>query len=160
MTTIVVDKRERCMMADNQSTMYQNIAVPTQKIWRIGDGPNEGTLVGTSGASGPCLVFIEWFRTHAEHDFKECFDDNQFMQIDEEEDFICVLLTPDNKIQIVDRFFIPEDVPLTYYSVGSGSKIALGAMDFGATATEALDIACKRCVYTSKMGRAYQRMEL
>lgn len=159
MTTIVVDKREGVMVADNQNTL-NTIVAPCQKIWRMEDGPNEGTLVGTTGAGGPCLVFMEWFRLHKGHNFEECFDDNQLMQIDDHEDFWCLLLHPTGGIQLVDRFFVPERIPVPYHAVGSGGNIALGAMDAGASAEEALRIACRRDIYTSLCGRLMQKVEL
>ncbi len=160
MTTIVVDRRKRVMVSDNQNTIG-NVRTPCRKIFRVTEGPNTGTLVGTVGAPGPCFVFMNWYKHHDQHNFEEVMDDNQILGIeDDSEDFWCVLLTPDNKIMIVDRFFCPEEVPCMYYAVGSGGNIALGAMDHGATAIEAVETACQRDTYTSKMGRALQVVEL
>jgi ATP-dependent protease HslVU (ClpYQ) peptidase subunit len=155
MTTIVVDKREGIMVSDNQNTIA-NVPTPCRKILRVKKGPNKGTLVGHIGAPGPCFIFMEWYATHTEHDFSEVMDDNQILHIEEEDDFWCLLLTPDNKILIVDRFFTPEEIPVPYHALGSGGNIALGAMDAGATAQEAVEIACKRDTYSSKMGRPLQ----
>ncbi|MCH7495959.1 MAG: hypothetical protein IH825_07725, partial [Candidatus Marinimicrobia bacterium] len=75
------------------------------------DGPNEGTLVGTTGNNGPAFVFIEWYKLHSEHDFSEAMDDNQILGVgDDDEDFWCILLTPERKIFIGDRFFCPDEV--------------------------------------------------
>jgi len=161
MTTIVVDRRRRIMVSDNQNTLG-GIPTPCRKIFRIDEGPNKGTLVGTTGAPGPCFIFMNWYKHHSEHDFTEVMDDNAILGIgyDDGEDFWCVLLTPDNKIMIVDRFFCPEEIPVQYYAVGSGGNIALGAMDAGATAEEAVKIACRRDTYTSAMYRPLQVEEL
>lgn len=160
MTTIVVDRAVGVMVSDNQNTLA---GVPTacRKIFRIDSGPNKGTLVGTAGAPGPCFIFMNWYRHHEEHNFSEVMDDNQILGIDlNEEDFWCILLTTDNKIMIVDRFFCPEEIPAPYHAVGSGGSIALGAMDAGATALQAVEIACRRDTFTSKMNRPLQVEEL
>ncbi len=159
MTTIVVDRRKRIMVSDNQNTI-ETIRTPCRKIFRITQGPNAGTLVGTVGAPGPCFIFMNWYRHHTEHNFEEVMDDNAVLGLEPEDDFWCVLLTPSNKIMIVDRFFCPEEVPCTYYALGSGGNIALGAMDAGASAEEAVEIACHRDTYTAKMGRPLQVVEL
>lgn len=161
MTTIVIDKRRRVMVSDNQNTLG-GIPTPCRKIFRMTEGPNKGTLVGTVGAPGPCFIFMHWYKHHSEHDFSDVMDDNAILGVDIEdgEDFWIVLLTPENKIMIVDRFFCPEEVPELYYAVGSGGNIALGALDAGCTAEEAVEIACRRDTYTSKMGRKLQVEEL
>ncbi len=160
MTTIVIDRRRRIMVSDNQNTLG-GIPTPCRKIFRVTQGPNAGTLVGTTGAPGPCFIFMNWYRYHTEHDFTELMDDNAILSIDiPEDDFWCVLLTPANKIMVVDRFFCPEEIPVQYYAVGSGGNIALGAMDAGATAEEAVKIACRRDTYTSAMNRPLQVEEL
>ncbi len=159
MTTIVIDRRRKIMVSDNQNTIA-GLAVPCKKIFRITHGPNVGTLVGTIGAPGPCFIFMHWYKHHEEHDFTEVMDDNAILGIEEEDDFWIVLLTPDNKIMIVDRFFCPEEIPEKYYALGSGGNVALGALDAGCTAEEALEIACKRDTFTSKMGRVLQVEEL
>lgn len=160
MTTIVIDRRRKIMVSDNQNTL-DGIPTPCRKIFRMESGPNKGTLVGTVGAPGPCLIFMHWYKHHAEHDFAEVMDDNAILGIDlPEDDFWIVLLTPDNKIMIVDRFFCPEEVPTQYHAVGSGGNIALGALDHGATAEEAIRTACRRDTYTSLMNRPMQVEEL
>jgi len=160
MTTIVADKRAGVMVSDNQNTI-DNIATPCVKIQRIKKGPNKGTLVGHIGAPGPCFIFMEWYSVHESHDFSEVMDDNQILGLEDDgEDFWCLLMKPDKTIWIVDRFFTPEEIPVQYHALGSGGNIALGAMDAGATAKEAVEIACKRDTYSSKMGRPLQVEEV
>jgi len=147
------------MVSDNQNTLA-GIPTPCRKIYRMTKGPNKGTLVGTTGAAGPCFIFMEWYEQHSKHAFEDMMDDNQILHVEEEDDFWCILLTPDKEILIVDRFFCPEEIPVPYYAVGSGGNIALGAMDAGATAREAVEIACRRDTYSSKMGRPLQVEEV
>lgn len=156
MTTIVVDKRQRLMCSDNQNTL-QNIAAPCQKVFRMATGPNKGTLVGTTGAPGPCFIFMNWFTHHTQHNFEEAMDDNAILGLTiPEDDFWCILLTPNNKMLLVDQFFCPEELPVPYFAVGSGKGLAIGALDAGATPQEAIKIACKRDVYTSLCGKPMQ----
>jgi len=137
------------MFSDNQNTI-QGDSSACQKVFRMESGPNKGTLVGTTGAPGPCFIFMNWFTHHTQHNFEEQMDDNVIIGLDlPEDDFWCVLLTSNNKMLLVDKFFCPEEVQLPYYAVGSGGKYALGAMDAGCTAQEAVKIACNRCIYTS-----------
>ncbi len=156
MTTIVADRREGIMVSDNQNTLA-GIRTPCRKIYRINAGPNKGCLVGTCGNSGPSLAFVEWYEYHSKPSYEEGFDDNQTLGVgDDDEDFWCLILTPDKRILIGDRFMMTEEIPVPYFAVGSGGNIALGAMDAGATAEEALEIACRRDTHTSKMGRKLQ----
>lgn len=46
-----------------------------------------------------------------------------------------------------DNYFGLHEVPGEFYAIGSGSAIALGAMEAGATAIEACRITCRRNVW-------------
>ncbi len=150
MTTIIADRRTGVMVSDNQSTL-ENIKTPCRKVFRMTNGPNKGTLIGTSGERGPSLIFVEWYKTHGARDFSD-----DLSACSEDEEFLCILLTPKRKIFTVDRYFYIEEVEERYWAIGSGGDMVLGAMDAGATAVEALKIACKRDVNTSTMGRKLQ----
>lgn len=150
MTTIIVDRRTGMMISDNQST-EGNIKTTCRKVYRITEGPNEGTLVGTAGERSSSLIFLRWYGENLERDFSE-----DLSACSEDEEFSCILLNTKLKIFTVDRYFCFEEVDEDYFAIGSGSDIALGAMDAGATAKQALKIVCKRDIYTSKMGRKFQ----
>ncbi len=160
MTTIIVDRRKKIMISDNMEVTDNGcFALPCKKIYRIEEGPNAGHIVGTTGSAGPGLLFIEWYKKTAERDWLEALSEEGLSINLEEEDFECIILQSKG-IFSVDRFFILYPVEAQYYAGGSGAPFALGAMDVGATAHEALAVACQRDPFSSKMNRPHQEMTL
>ena len=161
MTTIIVDRRPKqsFMISDNQTTTSTGI-IPCKKIYRIEEGPNEGHIAGTTGCIGPSILFLKWYANKAIRDWADVLSDSGLdIDTSEDEDFECVILRKEG-IFLVDRFFVPYTIVAPYWAVGSGACFALGAMDQGASAYEALIIASQRDTYTSKMGRPFQELAL
>jgi len=160
MTTVVVDRRRRVMVSDNQATTNSGeMMTPCNKIFLIEGGPHDGDLIGTTGHEGPSLFFIEWWSEGGEHDWTSLSNDAILDIHEDTEDFECLLFSK-GKILVVDRFFIPYEIDLPFYAGGSGAQFAMGAMEAGATAEEAVSIACKFDPSSAKMGRRLQVIEV
>lgn len=160
MTTIIADLRPKkpIMLADNIMTGTSGITY-CKKLFRVPEGPNAGHIISGAGAFSPQRLFIQWYMNKAPRDWADTLA-AAGIDIDiSEEDFECVILQPKG-IFTVDRFFLPHRAEGRYYSTGSGATFAIGAMDHGATAIQALNIACGRDPYTSKIGRPLQLMTL
>ena len=160
MTTIVVDKRDPgkiILCSDNQDTEAAWLA-PCQKIFPITEGMNEGDVIATSGDCAACLLLVHRWEAGNAPDL-EMFDDAEVVTLDADEDFQNVLVT-EGETFVIGRLFVPVLVDLPFFAIGSGAGYAMGAMAMGATAREAVEVACNLCPYTSKMGRKLQYLEI
>lgn len=160
MTTVVVDKREPgkiILCSDNQDTEAAWLAY-CQKIFPITEGLNEGDVIATSGDCPASILLINRWEAGNVPDM-EMFDDSEVLTLDVGEDFENVLVS-DGETYIIGRLFIPVLVDLPYFAIGSGAGYAMGAMAMGADARKAVEVACKLCPYTSKMGRKLQYLEI
>lgn len=136
MTTIVCDRQG--MAADKRisgGTMFK-----TTKIHRI-----NGSLIGFCGNIEHCLKFIEWRRNP---DAKPNFEERTWEALE---------LTADGRMLWWSMELIPIVIEDEYYSVGSGSNYALGAMAMGATPSQAIKIAA---IYDPSTGPDVQTLKL
>lgn len=106
-----------------------------EKIWRRDDG----TLIGAHGDAGFCETFRAWVLGGEE---------GEPPQPERSEDSYSegLVVRPSGQIEI----HTPSGVlPFTgpYYAMGSGFQIALGALAMGATAEQAVLIACEKHIY-------------
>ena len=92
---------------------------------------------------------------------KQCFKDNDFRlegDKDEETRFAFLIAIGGEVFDLADDFAVSLD-DSGYYSIGSGSSIALGALAHGATIEEALEIAAKKDTYTSAPFYFYKQVK-
>jgi len=92
---------------------------------------------------------------------KQCFKDNDFRlegDKDEETRFAFLIAIGGEVFDLADDFAVSLD-DSGYYSIGSGSSIALGALAHGATIEEALEIAAKKDPYTSAPFYFYKQVK-
>ena len=160
MTTIVIDGRTKgktIICADNQNTEPGWLA-PCQKIYEIAEGPNEGDVICTVGAGAPGLLLIERWKAGNKPSMLE-FDDAAQLTLDTDEEFECALVS-DGKFYMIGRLFMQIPVDLPYFAVGSGGAWALGALEVGATARQAVEVACKYDACTGKVGRPLQYLDI
>ncbi|KKW09809.1 MAG: 20S proteasome A and B subunit [Candidatus Gottesmanbacteria bacterium GW2011_GWB1_49_7] len=144
MTTIAY--RDGLMAADSQASTESYLEkTPCQKIYQIACDDSAawgGALVGLAQGSFAGLVFLEWLKGKRSRE-EMSFD---LMQDD---DFLS-LVVHHGKISIWNRYLVP-DYPasdMTFWAIGSGAKVALGAMECGATAEEAVRVAAKYDLFT------------
>jgi hypothetical protein len=90
-------------------------------------------IIATSGESAPGLIFVDWYGTDKPP---------PAALIEGDADFSCLILRSDGLYE-ADKYCRPEKIMSKFYAIGSGTKVALGAMEMGATAKQAAEIACK-----------------
>lgn len=129
----VVAYRDGVLVADGRTTSKSMIEEENvKKIWRLKDG----SLIGASGDTVQCEAFRAYLVLAAKKKEKKL---------------------PPLRLKSVEGLLVsPEGdlwwfggigwlkLKLPYYAIGSGYVVALAAMDAGATAREAVNIACKR----------------
>lgn len=97
----------------------------------------QDVLVGVSGESGPGMVFVDSI-FDARHDI----DETRRLFTDGSADFTALVLTRNGLFEY-DGWYRGEHVLEHFWAIGSGTKVALGAMEVGATAPEAVFAACR-----------------
>lgn len=129
MTTIAF--RDGLLAADGRMTYGDTIFTDkTRKIHRLSDGALFA-LCGDVSYVQPMLDALE----DDEVDLPEVADGSSFT---------AVIVEKDGKVRIYEGRggYIALDAP--YYAFGSGEEYAIGAMDMGASAEEAVRVACGR----------------
>jgi len=136
MTTIVYAYGE--MAADSQSTwthqnVYSHKTFYEKKIFKIG-----GAVVGTAGDNPIIEQYLEYLRGH--------IDASELKKRKGSD--MTIILARKNGIFLIDEDYHVEKLNDRYIAVGSGAPVALGALAMGATARQALKIACRYDLYT------------
>jgi hypothetical protein len=104
----------------------------------------QDVLVGLSGESGPGMVFLDAiFAPRALHDE----DATRELFAHGGADFSALVLTRNGLFEY-DGWYRGERVIEPYWAIGSGTKVALGAMEMSATAEQAVTIACRWDAHT------------
>lgn len=158
MTTIAF--RDGVLAADSRETSgcedSGQLAAPCDKIFRVGP-----FVVALQGDTTPGMIWLNWFRTaHSavvtDNPYKPVsrqllpvYDELVERMLQHEADFTAVVLCPDKRLFIYDEWGFPQRITAPYYAVGSGSKVAYGALFNGASATAAVEAACAHDPYTS-----------
>lgn len=129
----VVVYRDGLLAADTRAYggPYQTSPGRKTKIYSLDDGARIGI---TSAVIGMPERFVAWLKAGAiPKEFGEPAPDLRAM-----------LIKPDGKLFLADdglHFSGPIDSE--YYAIGSGAAYAMGAMAMGASADEAVKVACK-----------------
>ena len=128
MTTIAY--KDGIMAADSacfDSVLYQG---EVDKLWML---PPIG-LIGCSGEIGAMIQFVDWLQDDSECNSKPNFPDDC--------DFESIVVDLDGEVVHYDRHLVPIRVANDFHAIGSRRMLALGAMMAGASAEEAVKIAC------------------
>lgn len=112
-------------------------SVQTFNSMRIGTMPkiarrSDGTLVGAAGNASYVTTLIKWAKSPSKS--KPPLPPN--------DGGTGLVISPKGKITLIDDDGFTE-CETDYIAIGSGGEIALGAMAFGATAKEAVEISIK-----------------
>lgn len=139
MTTIAWDGKTLAV----DGRMSEGDTISNESIKKLFLNIGQYKAVAISGKYGQMLEFVEWLKNEDSDSFPEA-----------EGRAICI----DRKGKLYE--YQPKQCkirfePKTPYSDGSGWLIALGAMDAGATAVEAVKIAIRRDVYTGGKIKSY-----
>ena len=123
MTTVVY--RDGVMACDSQSTGSYHERV--RKIVRLSDG----TMVGACGRTQRCQAVMDWL-------VADCDGKCPPMS-----GVGLLIAKPDGSIWCADDDFRPYRLRQKFAAIGSGSAVAIGAMEAGASALQAVKIAAK-----------------
>lgn len=126
MTTLAY--ANRCLAADSLVTCGGKFEGYVTKIFRV-----NGLLVGASGSAPVCIRFCEWVRAGLKG---EC----PFEGKDEGNGLVVM---PDGLIVVWGHLGPWLVRGRSMYALGSGQEFALGALELGATAAQAVAVAMK-----------------
>lgn len=122
----VIAYRDGVMAADSRVT--GNFITAGIKLHR-----KNGKIIGFAGDLHQALVFIDWY-----------FDNKQRKpDLSNENDWVALVASPDG-VEEWNHSLRPFKVMDSFYAIGSGAEVAIGAMEAGASAKKAAEIACKR----------------
>ena len=134
MTTICY--RSGILAADSRETTSDesagDYAGKCVKLLRVG-----GNVIALQGDSGAGVAWLDWFGKGLQS------DDTLAQHIRATQaDFTAVVLNRTG-LWTWDSWLVPQRVKSKFYAVGSGTKAALGALHMGASAVQAVKVACK-----------------
>lgn len=131
MTTIVWDGR--MMVGDRQST-WGTTPTLTRKVYRVSHPEHGSWVFGSCGSTADCQAFARWANGNEQ---VPKFTDLRVLAVNEKGE-VWTFSHEGNWAQIGTE----------QWAIGSGADYALGAMAYGATALEAVQIAAKLDVNT------------
>lgn len=137
MTTIVYDKRNKIIAADSRNTDNGGARWLVDKIEKLPDG---SVFIGSGH-----LYTIGQCKHWAKQGFAEAKrpDFTFFLEDMEERDFSCLHISKDGEtVTLIDAEMCIQPVINNFMAIGSGAAYALGALEAGASAVEAVEIAC------------------
>lgn len=140
MTTIAWDGKT--LAVDSKETANGTIISTSRKKLYLDQGQYKAVAI--SGDLVDCLNIIDWIASGGLGDKPAIPEGSSIIAIDE-----C-----GRAYRYISPCLIRLEIKAPYGD-GSGYELVLGAMDAGATAVEAVKIACKRDVYTGGRVRSY-----
>ncbi|MGB1214609.1 MAG: hypothetical protein ACPG4X_14690 [Pikeienuella sp.] len=130
----IVAVRDGIMASDTRAN-GGDLEFSMRKMQRDGD-----RIVGWAGNWTDGKVFAKWWLSGADLDALPSFVNRE----GKAPDFVALTLSPDGW-EYWFEWFVPEsneDILLPYMAIGSGQQAAMAAMHMGATAAEAVGVAC------------------
>jgi hypothetical protein len=108
-----------------------------------------GDIIFTRGSCLGCNLFLTWYQGRS-GEWKLKHGDFPFTQVIQPGDeFNCVVISKDGKVRTYDFYLNEMELNLQeFFVIGSGAKAALGALEQGATAVQAVKIAMKYDLYS------------
>lgn len=117
------------MMASDTMTAYRNTKTNEEKIIQ-----KKGYLLGVAGNKCPPNNYIaDWF-------FEE---EDPLPSFERDTEFDLLVLTPNGKIELWNQDGLKSVIDEPFWAIGSGADVCMGAMEYGATAKEAVKAAIK-----------------
>lgn len=129
----VVVYKDGILAADSRAYggKYQTSPGAKAKMRRLSDGSRVGV---TTAILGMGERFFAWMEAGA--DPKEWGPDPR-------PDLRAIIVRPDGAVFLAEDVYFSGPIETTCYAIGSGADFALGAMACGATAEEAVRVACR-----------------
>lgn len=139
MTTIAY--RDRILAADDRLTGQSTIWGSVEKIANVGDR----WYVGAAGDLDQVTLFLDWARAQKAVD-RRGLPRSRPPMLNRDTEALVVTAVGTVYLWTGSACFTRLTAP--FYALGSGAKLAMGAMAFGATAAEAVEIAARYDIYT------------
>lgn len=130
MTVIVY--RDGVMAADSLVTDSWCRLGTTVKIVR---SPS-GLLAGACGESEDCHSFLEWIKVGGPKDTIPKLENK-------DGDFNAFVVDGERRVWMMGANLIPCPLMTDFYAIGGGASFAVGAMEMGASAIDAVNVAIK-----------------
>jgi len=144
MTTVAY--RQGVMVGDRRVTEDSLVAFEMRKVFKR---RSDGALIGGVGNTTILQRYAEWF-LDGERGFKPGLGATK----DDETCFI--VARPNGRVEYHDRNGI-QPILGKFFAIGSGASAALGALEMGATARQAVRVASK---YDVNTGNGFHAVEL
>jgi hypothetical protein len=136
----VIAYRDGLLAAD--SRVCNNEGVITGSVVKLARR-EDGAIAGLCGHAGDVAMFRAWFLAGNprpwSHPTWEAKDKGQ--------GFAALVIELDGTVQIVDEHGVAYPLEAEFYARGAGAELALGAMEMGARADQAVEVACRRSVW-------------
>ena len=153
MTTIAV--RAGVIAADSRETWGEDDGCRVfNKCSKLIHVPEFNLVIGQQGLSAPGDVATDWYitneRSRRANPMRRTKSRRHHVEPPEfvgDEEFVLLILREEG-VFVMDCWLRPQQVHDDYFAIGSGTKVALGAMYMGATAVQAVEAACQFDPYT------------
>lgn len=133
MTVIVWDGKT---VAADRRGCINDAAMTMTKVWLITDG----AVVATTGDAGFGMALVQWWTEGA--------DPAKWPAFQSTDDWAkLIVFQPNYPPMCYERQPVPFPVEDQFMAWGSGREFALGALAMGATARQAVEVACRFNVY-------------
>lgn len=134
-------------IASDRQITYGGAKVSITKLWRLDDG----SFMALTGNYDKALMVKNWYLQGA--------DPERYPAFQSQPEWATLVIAKKSGIVCYEQYPIPFAVEGPYMAWGSGQDFALAAMEAGASAYRAVEVACKLNVYCG-MGIDYFDIEL
>lgn len=132
MTTIAI--KNGFMVSDSRVTRGGGILGATKKVYDFGN-----IVVGVCGTLQDSTRFLKWIKGGKKRKFP----------VGENTDFDALVYHRlSGKVLLYASSDVGDAIDAGFYAIGSGTQYAIGAMQVGASAAEAIEVACMFDVYS------------
>lgn len=130
-------------MASDSLVSAGRVLGSAEKIFKMPYASGMG-LVACAGHAEKCAKFEEWVK--GPHFYSTILD---LKSVSDDDDFEALVVPdgPPGAAWLYETGCVPQLVRAPFFAIGSGAALAVGAMERGATAAEAVEVAIKWDVY-------------
>lgn len=147
MTTIAY--KNGIMAGDRNINTDDMLLETADKIFRIKSPltPNHAQIIGLAGDMADIALCVEWMNSNQAPELKGALQLPPALQSSDRGGFVAIVITG-RGILYTTASDVFNKTKAPFYAIGTGRRLALGAMAAGATAEEAVRIASQFDVYT------------
>lgn len=136
MTTIAWDGKT---LAADQCSWSKGVRRKVRKVFRVDENDRGPLLVAFCGNGSYCLQVLEWMMGDADRP-----DPSAWWDRDSISNSCAVVIDSDRKVWLLGNDLHWQRMYEEKFANGAGHEIAWGALEAGATAVEAVEIAMRR----------------